>query len=81
MSENSNKICEISVKVYFKVYRQSELSCRLRIMQVCTYSIVFCIYLINLVFLDRLYTDKHEWITVDGKIGTVGASNYAQVPE
>lgn len=27
---------------------------------------------------DRLYTEQHEWITVDGKIGTVGASNYAQ---
>jgi len=26
-----------------------------------------------------LYTEQHEWITVDGKIGTVGASNYAQV--
>ena len=25
MSENGNKICEISAKVYFKVYRQSEL--------------------------------------------------------
>lgn len=28
--------------------------------------------------LDRWYTDKHEWITVDGNIGTVGISNYAQ---
>ncbi|XP_011168344.1 glycine cleavage system H protein, mitochondrial [Solenopsis invicta] len=27
---------------------------------------------------ERLYTDKHEWITVDGKIGTVGISDYAQ---
>jgi len=33
------------------------------------------------VFLDRLYTDKHEWITVNGKVGTVGASNYAQVED
>lgn len=32
-----------------------------------------------LFVLDRLYTDKHEWIAVDGKIGTVGASQYAQV--
>jgi len=39
------------------------------------------VHMIILLFLDRLYTDKHEWITVDGKIGTVGASNYAQVPE
>ncbi|XP_011701598.1 PREDICTED: glycine cleavage system H protein, mitochondrial [Wasmannia auropunctata] len=27
---------------------------------------------------ERWYTDKHEWITVDGKIGTVGISDYAQ---
>lgn len=27
---------------------------------------------------DRLYTERHEWITIDGKIGTVGISNYAQ---
>ena len=42
---------------------------------------VFYTHLINLfnLVLDRLYTDKHEWITIDGKIGTVGASNYAQV--
>lgn len=29
-------------------------------------------------FSERWYTDKHEWITVDGKIGTVGISDYAQ---
>ncbi|CAK9828996.1 Glycine cleavage system H protein, mitochondrial [Anthophora retusa] len=27
---------------------------------------------------ERLYTSKHEWITIDGKIGTIGISNYAQ---
>lgn len=27
---------------------------------------------------ERLYTEKHEWITIDGKIGVVGISNYAQ---
>lgn len=27
---------------------------------------------------ERWYTDKHEWITVDKKIGTVGISDYAQ---
>lgn len=27
---------------------------------------------------DRLYTNQHEWISVDGKIGTVGISDYAQ---
>ncbi|XP_071443755.1 glycine cleavage system H protein [Hetaerina americana] len=26
----------------------------------------------------RKFTDKHEWVLVDGKIGTVGISNYAQ---
>lgn len=27
---------------------------------------------------DRLYTKKHEWVQVDGEIGTVGISNHAQ---
>ncbi|BFZ13013.1 hypothetical protein BsWGS_16052 [Bradybaena similaris] len=26
----------------------------------------------------RFYTDKHEWISVDNLVGTVGISNYAQ---
>jgi len=26
----------------------------------------------------RLYSDKHEWVTVDGRLGTVGISQYAQ---
>ncbi|XP_012285174.1 uncharacterized protein LOC105702285 [Orussus abietinus] len=26
----------------------------------------------------RWYTDKHEWLEVDGKVGTVGISDYAQ---
>jgi len=30
------------------------------------------------VCTDRLYSDKHEWVEVDGKIGTVGISQYAQ---
>ena len=25
------------------------------------------------------FTDKHEWVQVDGKVGTVGISNFAQV--
>lgn len=25
------------------------------------------------------FTDKHEWVRVEGGIGTVGISNYAQV--
>ncbi|CAB0029379.1 unnamed protein product [Trichogramma brassicae] len=27
---------------------------------------------------ERRYTDKHEWVSLDGKIGTVGISDYAQ---
>ncbi|KAL3279758.1 hypothetical protein HHI36_017266 [Cryptolaemus montrouzieri] len=27
---------------------------------------------------DRRFTDKHEWIEVDGKVGTIGISHYAQ---
>jgi glycine cleavage system H lipoate-binding protein len=30
-------------------------------------------------FPERMYTDKHEWILIDGKTGTVGISHYAQV--
>lgn len=31
------------------------------------------------LILERLYTQKHEWVLVDGETGTVGISNYAQV--
>ena len=27
---------------------------------------------------DRLYTKKHEWVSVTDDLGTVGISNYAQ---
>lgn len=27
---------------------------------------------------DRRYTDKHEWVLVDGAVAVVGISNYAQ---
>ncbi|CAH1366084.1 glycine cleavage system H protein, mitochondrial isoform X2 [Tenebrio molitor] len=30
------------------------------------------------ILTDRLYTDKHEWIEFDGKIGKIGISQYAQ---
>ena len=30
-------------------------------------------------FVDRKYSEKHEWVTLDGNVGTVGISNYAQV--
>lgn len=34
----------------------------------------------NLFFFeDRFYTDKHEWVEVNGKVGTIGISQYAQV--
>ena len=32
-----------------------------------------------LLFSERLYTDKHEWVSVDGQTGTIGISHYAQV--
>jgi Glycine cleavage H-protein len=28
---------------------------------------------------ERKYTDKHEWVQVEGKIGTIGITQYAQV--
>lgn len=28
--------------------------------------------------LERRYTDKHEWVVVEGNIGTVGISSFAQ---
>lgn len=28
---------------------------------------------------ERLYTEKHEWVEINGKVGTVGISQYAQV--
>jgi len=31
------------------------------------------------LFLDRYYTEKHEWIDVKDNIGTIGISDYAQV--
>lgn len=37
----------------------------------CTRSSVLCPAL--------KFTDKHEWVRVEGGIGTVGISNYAQV--
>lgn len=27
---------------------------------------------------ERRFTDKHEWVQVDGKVGTIGISKYAQ---
>ncbi|XP_077865650.1 glycine cleavage system H protein, mitochondrial-like [Saccoglossus kowalevskii] len=27
---------------------------------------------------DRKYSDKHEWIKLDGEVGTIGVSDYAQ---
>ncbi|XP_057665762.1 glycine cleavage system H protein, mitochondrial [Diorhabda carinulata] len=32
----------------------------------------------NCAFAERLYTNKHEWVEVQGKIGIVGISQYAQ---
>lgn len=33
----------------------------------------------NIIIVDRRYTDKHEWVEVNGNIGTIGISQYAQV--
>ncbi|CAG9770966.1 unnamed protein product [Ceutorhynchus assimilis] len=30
------------------------------------------------VYAERLFTEKHEWVKLDGKIGTIGISDYAQ---
>ncbi|XP_055531608.1 glycine cleavage system H protein, mitochondrial [Wyeomyia smithii] len=32
----------------------------------------------KLLLKERLYTDKHEWVSVEGEVGTVGISNFAQ---
>lgn len=32
----------------------------------------------NLNDSERWFTEKHEWVEVNGKIGTVGISDYAQ---
>lgn len=31
-----------------------------------------------MVYLVRKYTEQHEWIDLQGKIGTVGVTDYAQ---
>ncbi len=30
------------------------------------------------ILVSRLFTDKHEWVVLNGKVGTVGISDYAQ---
>ncbi|XP_055913501.1 glycine cleavage system H protein, mitochondrial [Eupeodes corollae] len=37
-----------------------------------------CLSLTSVRAAERLYTDKHEWVTIENKVGTVGISNYAQ---
>ncbi|XP_062550288.1 glycine cleavage system H protein, mitochondrial [Armigeres subalbatus] len=32
----------------------------------------------SLLLKERLYTDKHEWVSVEGEVGTVGISHFAQ---
>lgn len=39
------------------------------------YLLICCISFVP----ERKYGDKHEWITLDGKLGTVGITSYAQV--
>ncbi|VDN02636.1 unnamed protein product [Thelazia callipaeda] len=31
-----------------------------------------------MIFVDRYYTKKHEWVVVEGDTGTVGISDFAQ---
>lgn len=33
---------------------------------------------IHICLTERRYTDKHEWVTLQGNIGVVGISDYAQ---
>ncbi|KAK7063102.1 hypothetical protein SK128_021242 [Halocaridina rubra] len=44
------------------------------------YSMVTFTFPVNVIFLpsDRKYTEKHEWVAVNGNIGTIGITNYAQ---
>ena len=32
----------------------------------------------NRLLSNKLFSDKHEWVTVDNNVGTVGISDYAQ---
>ncbi|KAK0425673.1 hypothetical protein QR680_009317 [Steinernema hermaphroditum] len=38
----------------------------------------FTVSVCNLQYAERLYTKKHEWISVSGSVGTVGISDFAQ---
>ena len=33
------------------------------------------------LFLERKYTEQHEWVKMDGNVGTVGISQHAQVSQ
>jgi len=33
---------------------------------------------VSTVFSERHYSEKHEWVEINGKVGTVGISHYAQ---
>lgn len=47
--------------------------------EVFSASSVKCFSVQRTCYADRFYTDKHEWVTIDGQTGTVGISKYAQV--
>lgn len=66
--------------------RCSESSVNMEIMNAydepgkCSYSIQVNPTMFFSVFSTALkFTDKHEWVRVEGGVGTVGISNYAQV--
>ncbi|KAJ8928990.1 hypothetical protein NQ314_018347 [Rhamnusium bicolor] len=35
----------------------------------------------NVICLERLFTEKHEWVEVNDKIGIIGISQYAQITD
>ncbi|XP_055845657.1 glycine cleavage system H protein, mitochondrial [Episyrphus balteatus] len=54
------------------------VACASRIRYSAANQQIRCLSLTSVRAAERLYTDKHEWVTVDKNVGTVGISNYAQ---
>ena len=38
-----------------------------------------CIIVNDIIFSVKYFTEKHEWVEVNGDIGTIGISDFAQV--
>ncbi|XP_060081843.1 glycine cleavage system H protein, mitochondrial-like [Ylistrum balloti] len=60
--------------IHQQVYLQKLLSSNIRICR----SNVRLISTANRLLSDKLFSDKHEWVTVNNNVGTVGISDYAQ---